>query len=76
MTESLQNKKKLMKQSKLSKKEAGGDVKHVYYFTQPNVYQCFRYFSNMIGKWLMNLSRTKTLEAINNIEKYYSTMIL
>ena len=34
MTESFQNKKKM---TKLSKKEAGGDEKHVYFFTRPKV---------------------------------------
>ena len=33
MTESLQNTKKM---TKLSKKDAGGDEKHVYFFTRPN----------------------------------------
>ncbi len=33
MTESLQNN---LENSKLSKKEAGGDKKHVYFFTRPN----------------------------------------
>ncbi len=33
MTESLQNKKKI---TELPKKEAGGDEKHVYFFTRPN----------------------------------------
>ena len=34
MTESLQNKNKI---TKLPKKEAGGDEKHVYFFTRPSI---------------------------------------
>ncbi len=46
MTESLQNKKKI---TKLPKKEAGGDEKHAYFFTRPNLQtQTFFMFKQLL----------------------------
>ncbi len=46
MTESLQNK------NKLTKKEAGGDEKHVYFFIRPYTQVLMKSETRTAGRWV------------------------